>query len=486
MRGFARLLRRYRDIFVPGPDVGTNDADMKTVAIEIGLDNAVSKPDEMGGVRGDQTGAAAGGLVIALHALLKEMPRLKVLPQFADLHIPMADELTVLVQGFGAVGAHTAYLMCERMPGVRVVGISDALGYLYNANGLPVEELFGMWEEHSLMTRAYFNEVLVSDRWGVSHTKFSSASNDLLRETAFCMIPASPVANYLDLDPASLPSVTVDKMGDWAVIIEGANTYSADRSRKAARARMEREVYRQRGVLIARDFLVNSGAVIYAAQERLIKTPNDLRIPDEMLGDRPRVEKWLEEHAQELSELAEKRRKAAEQTRDDVIRRNMHELIDLLVSDADTLPFEAAEKISIHRIAERESDRTAAEIMVPMPTILATTPVREAANRLVETSSRILAVVSAAGDMVGVVTDWDITRSVAQGSESGSSIETIMSRDVIAANPVDPILEIISKLEHYEISAMPVVDEGGVVKGMVSAELLARRSLPRLLRSQID
>ena len=37
VRKFARLLRRYRHMYVPGPDVGTNDAEMKTIAIENGL-----------------------------------------------------------------------------------------------------------------------------------------------------------------------------------------------------------------------------------------------------------------------------------------------------------------------------------------------------------------------------------------------------------------------------------------------------------------
>ncbi len=68
----------------------------------------------------------------ALQALLEEMPRLKALPQFASLEIPAPDELTVLIQGFGAVGAHTARMLCERMPGVQVIGISDAQGYLYD------------------------------------------------------------------------------------------------------------------------------------------------------------------------------------------------------------------------------------------------------------------------------------------------------------------------------------------------------------------
>ena len=48
---------------------------MKTIAIENGLDSVVSKPAEMGGNRIDQLGAAAGGIIIALHALLQEMPR---------------------------------------------------------------------------------------------------------------------------------------------------------------------------------------------------------------------------------------------------------------------------------------------------------------------------------------------------------------------------------------------------------------------------
>ena len=43
VRRFARLIRRYRDLYVPGPDVGTDDRDMRTVAVENGLDSAVSK-----------------------------------------------------------------------------------------------------------------------------------------------------------------------------------------------------------------------------------------------------------------------------------------------------------------------------------------------------------------------------------------------------------------------------------------------------------
>src|SRR5262249_39495143 len=258
IRGFARLLWPYRALYLPGPDVGTNDADMQTIAIENGLDSVVSKPAEMGGNHIDQLGAAAGGLLIALCALLAEMPRLRVLSQFANLPVPSPADVTVLIQGFGAVGAHTARMVPEHLPGAHVIGISDAVGYLYAAGGLPVRELFRLWQAHGLVTRPYFLE-----QWEHTGTamKFATEPNDLLREDAFCLIPAAPIANYLDTDPASHPSVTVDRMGRWTLSIEGANTYSPDPLRKAARARMERVVYRQRGVLIATDYLVNAGGV---------------------------------------------------------------------------------------------------------------------------------------------------------------------------------------------------------------------------------
>lgn len=248
---------------------------------------------------------------------------------------------------------------------------------------------------------------------------------------------------------------------------------------------MEREVYRQRGILIATDFLVNSGGVIFAAQERLIKTPANLRIPNEILGNRKAVDTWLVKNSAELGELAERRRAAAETYRNEVIRRNMHELIDLLVSEPESLPCEAAERISIHRITSSERDQTAGEIMAPMQTIQIDKSVREAAARLVEANSLILAVVSKEGDLVGVVTDWDITRATAMGSPDDQPLEKIMSHEVISASPTDSILEIVRKLEYHEVSALPVVEQGAVL-GMVTTDMLARRSLLRLLQSGID
>jgi glutamate dehydrogenase (NAD(P)+) len=482
IHGFAGLLWRYRDLYLPGPDVGTNDADMKTIAIDNGLDSVVSKPADMGGNRIDQLGAAAGGVVIALCALLEEMPRLRVLPQFANLYVPAPAHVTVLIQGFGAVGAHAARMVRQHLPGARVIGISDAVGYLYDAEGLPVDELFSLWQAHGLVTRPFF---LAQWEHNGTSMKYATQPNDLLREDAFCLIPAAPVANYLDTDAASRPSVTVDRMGRWTLSVEGANTYSPDPQRKAARARMERAVYRQRGVLIATDYLVNSGGVIFAAQEQLIPTPVPLHVPDAIHGDRAAVDRWLAEHAEAFAALAEQRRQAAETYRETVIHHNMRELVDLLSSDADMLPCEAAERISVRRIAARESGRTAADLMEPIPIITLPACIRDAAMMLVEAGRAILPVVTPQGELAGVVTRWDITRAIAQGMPDTESLERIMTREVIAAAPDDSILTMVRKLEYHDISAMPVVERGAVL-GMVSADLLARRSLLRLLQSQLD
>jgi glutamate dehydrogenase (NAD(P)+) len=65
----------------------------------------------------------------------------------------------------------------------------------------------------------------------------SFKTDKLLRESAFCFIPASPVFNSLGVLPSQACSMNVDKIGIWLVIIEGANTYSPDPNRKAARTR---------------------------------------------------------------------------------------------------------------------------------------------------------------------------------------------------------------------------------------------------------
>jgi glutamate dehydrogenase (NAD(P)+) len=484
VRGFARLIHRYRDIYNPGPDVGTNDADMKTIAIENGLDYALSKPVEMGGNRIDRLGAAAGGLVIAVKALLEELPRLRVFPRFQTMEIPKLRDVTILIQGFGAVGAHAARIFSEEGRGRRpvIVGISDEKGYLYDPEGLPVDDLFRLWEEKGIVTFPYFLDGLDRDGASIPIT-FSNNRDNLLREHAFCLIPAAPIANYLGVDDTSRPSMTVDRMGEWRLIVEGTNTYSPDPARRVIRSRMERAVYREKGVIIATDYLVNSGGVIFAAQERMIPTPAELHIPQERIGNRAAVDAWLNDHRTGFEELAERRRKAAISRRDEIIRRNMKELVDHLIEDVNLLPCEVAEKISISRITSSESHRKVAEVMEDIPIISIDATGSDAARIMIEANSDMLAVTSKDGSLVGVVTEWDITRASATGIARDTPLKEIMTAEAIVADPEDTILDVVRKLEHHEISAMPVV-EGKQVIGVINSDILARRTLYRLLQSR--
>jgi len=476
--GFARLIRKYKDIYVPGPDVGTKDADMKLVAIENGLDSAVSKPADMGGNRIDELGAAAGGVVIALQTLLKILPRLRVLPQFANLEIPEENDLTVIIQGFGAVGAHASRILKERISEAKVIGISDLEGYLYNENGLPIEELFGLWKNFGLVTNTYFNDKIAPE--GYKHpAKFSTNANNLLLENAFCMVPAAPIFNYLGVRSSDKASMLVDRMGKWSVIIEGANTYSPDPNRKAARTRMEQIVYGEKGVMIANDYLVNSGGVIFAAQEHIISTPENLQIPEEMLGNREAVEKWLKSHEGDFTELSRQRLIAGEEYRENVIHHNMIELVDLLAANPDMLPCTAAQRVSIQRLSAKESQRTAKDILVSIPTIDVHSSIQDAAKLMIDKNSGIVAVLSE-GKLIGVATDWDITEAVSSNS-CDVKLDRIMTKDVITASPDYTMLDIVRELEQYQISAMPVVKDGKVL-GKVSSDLITQRYVLSLLQ----
>lgn len=485
IKGFGRLIKRYKDIYIPGPDVGTNDADMKIFAIENGLNNVVSKPVDMGGNRIDELGGAANGLVVAFKALIEHLPDLNVLPQFRNLTLPGPEQMDILIQGFGAVGAHAARIFNaydpENAPIIK--GISDENGYLLNKNGLPWKELFDLWNEFGRVTRKFFHDTMMhgSDP-EYEQVIFSNHPDTLLTESAFCMIPASPVFNYLDVNTTSNPSITTDRMGSWRLIIEGANTYSPNPARKAERRRMERHVYRDKGVLIATDYLVNSGGVIYAAHERMIPTPDHLKIPRENFGDPKAIEIWLKTNESEFAALAESRRRAAVEKLETVIRSNMKELIDGLCKDADSLPCEIAEQISVQRIASKEKAKTARHIMADAPMISMDQTITDAAALLVDAHVSIVNVVSKAGRLIGIVTSWDITRAMASKLPMDAPLTKIMTTDVITSPPDATIIECIRKLETYEISAMPIVEDDRVI-GIISGDILARQTLFRLLQT---
>jgi len=59
----------------------------------------------------------------------------------------------------------------------------------------------------------------------------------------------------------------------------------------------------------------------------------------------------------------------------------------------------------------------------------------------------------------------------------------VMTKQIVTCPPEAGILEMVHLLELHKISAMPVVENGAVL-GMVSADLLAKKSLAKLLQTQ--
>ena len=90
-----------------------------------------------------------------------------------------------------------------------------------------MDKLFNLAKQKRLVARHYY-EAEIAPQVHRHPTKFSTDADNLLRESAFCCIPASPVFNYLGVLPSEACSMSVDQMGNWSVIIEGANTYSPD------------------------------------------------------------------------------------------------------------------------------------------------------------------------------------------------------------------------------------------------------------------
>src|SRR4029453_10445874 len=107
--------------------MGTDEACMAWVKDEIG--RAAGLPVALGGIPLDEIGATGWGI---RHAGGGARP---------DLH-PHFPGARVAVQGFGAVGTHSARFLAER--GAVLVAASDRRGTIYQPAGLRIAELIAL------------------------------------------------------------------------------------------------------------------------------------------------------------------------------------------------------------------------------------------------------------------------------------------------------------------------------------------------------
>jgi glutamate dehydrogenase (NAD(P)+) len=217
VRAFARQIRELA-AYIPGPDMGTNEACMAWVQDEIG--RVVGLPRVVGGIPLDEIGATGFGLAIAA-----EVAAPVVGIDFAGGRLA--------VQGFGAVGQHAARFLAER--GVRLVAASDSRGAVHNPAGLDVEALMAHKQAGSPVHTFPGGQPM--------------APEDLIGVACDIWIPAAR--------PDVLTEANVGQL-KARLVLQGANIPATDAAEQWMHAQ---------GIMNIPDFIANAGGVICAAVE---------------------------------------------------------------------------------------------------------------------------------------------------------------------------------------------------------------------------
>lgn len=223
-------------IYVPAPDMGTNDNDMGYVKDAIswshGLATTVGcyvtgKPVVLGGIPGRRE-ATGRGVAITTGEALKHLGH-------------DAKGATAIIQGFGNVGSAAA-LTLDQM-GLRIIGVSDITGAIVNERGLDMCAL----TNH------------VAHLGGVNGFPGGTAVQgaELLETPCDVLVPAA-AGNQIT-------SANADRI-QAKIIAEGANgptTVEAD------------EILERRGIFIIPDILCNAGGVFVSYLEYTQETQQE-------------------------------------------------------------------------------------------------------------------------------------------------------------------------------------------------------------------
>ncbi|MEH6468521.1 MAG: Glu/Leu/Phe/Val dehydrogenase [Porticoccus sp.] len=207
--------------YIFAPDMGTDEECMGWVNDEIG--RVVGLPKEVGGIPLDEIGATGWGLLNAI----------KIATEFQGWSLSGA---RIAIQGFGAVGRHTARFLTDN--GAILVAAADSGGTVTCADGLDVASL--------LAIKASGGSVIDYERTAGVATANQDAIVDIPCDI---WIPAAR--------PDVIHANNVDRL-QARMVVEAANipiTLDAERR------------LHEKGVLCIPDFIANAGGVICAAME---------------------------------------------------------------------------------------------------------------------------------------------------------------------------------------------------------------------------
>lgn len=217
MRAFGVAIKEITS-YIPGPDMGTDEACMAWVQEETG--RAIGLPSAIGGIPLDEIGATGYGLSVVAD----------VASEFCSIDLSNAK---FVIQGAGSVGLHTASFLTAR--GALLIGITDSQGTLFNAHGIDIHQLTELKHQ--------------------GKSVLDYADGDKLSRDAVIDIPCDIWI------PAARPDViradNVAKL-NTKLVIQGANIPFTAKAE---------QICHDRNILVIPDFIANAGGVICGAVE---------------------------------------------------------------------------------------------------------------------------------------------------------------------------------------------------------------------------
>lgn len=218
VRAVSQIVGPTKDI--PAPDVYTNSQIMAWMLDEYDhireFDSPgfiTGKPIALGGSEGRETATSKGVLYT-----------LQLVTEY--LNKPLED-MKVIVQGFGNVGSYLAQYLYDL--GVKVVGVSDVLGGIYDANGLDIPYLLERRDSFGIVSNL-FNKTI--------------SNQELIEKECDVLVPAA-IGGQITIENAHRLKCKI--------VVEAAN---GPTTKEGAKTLKERDIF------VVPDVLANSGGVI--------------------------------------------------------------------------------------------------------------------------------------------------------------------------------------------------------------------------------
>jgi len=104
----------------------------------------------------------------------------------------------------------------------------------------------------------------------------------------------------------------------------------------------------------------------------------------------------------------------------------------------------------------------------PSVTVGVGVSVRDVVRVMYENSIGSIVIVDDVGRPIGIFTERDLLRLVAQGASLDSPVDSVMSRDLVVVKGVEGVVKAAMLMSEHRIRHLPVVDDEGKLVGVIS------------------